>query len=328
MAEDILVDVDNSEEGRSYWDQGDKISTSKIFNKMGIGRHSKKGFKLATACLGVLCVILLIVIISHKSHNNCNNDNSDGTFQRLTADNNVTHNTVQSETIYSNLNKQMNLLLTSHNILIQEKSLILTRYNNLTDDRNLLQISYNDLILQKSQLNSNYTNLSREKSDLQTSNAMLSDEKAQLQASYNNLTRERDNLQTLLTKLDSRLADGWIARKPSLYKVSSEKRSWQESRDSCLNMGADLIVVNDIEEQKFLLPYKNVWIGLSDTDNEGVWKWVDGTPLTIKYWAPGEPNNAGNEDCAEISSNAANPMKAWNDVPCYSSFQYICEDHF
>ncbi|XP_041925781.1 CD209 antigen-like protein A isoform X2 [Alosa sapidissima] len=169
MAEDILVDVDNSEEGRSYWDQGDKISTSKIFNKMGIGRHSKK---------------------------------------------------------------------------------------------------------------------------------------------------------------DSRLADGWIARKPSLYKVSSEKRSWQESRDSCLNMGADLIVVNDIEEQKFLLPYKNVWIGLSDTDNEGVWKWVDGTPLTIKYWAPGEPNNAGNEDCAEISSKAANPMKAWNDVPCYSSFQYICEDHF
>ncbi|XP_062372848.1 C-type lectin domain family 4 member M-like [Sardina pilchardus] len=326
MAEDNLVDVDSSEESRSYWDQGDKISASTIFNKMGIGRQSKKGFyKRATVCLGVLCVILLVVIISHKSHNNCKNDSTDGTFQQLTDDNNVTHNTVQSKTTYSNLNKQMDLLLTGHNMLIQEKSQLLARYNNLTDDRNLLQISYNNLISEKSQLNSNYSNLNREKSELQTRNAMLSDEKAQLQASYDNMTRGIDQSRT---KLDSRLEDGWIARKPSVYKVSSEKKTWQQSRDSCLNMGADLMIVNDIEEQKFLLPYKNVWIGLSDTDNEGVWKWVDDTRLTTKFWAPGEPNNAGNEDCAEISSNAADPYKAWNDVPCSSSYQYICEDRF
>ena len=49
--------------------------------------------------------------------------------------------------------------------------------------------------------------------------------------------------------IDSRLADGWIARKLSLYKVSSEEKSWAESIKSCLNMGADLVIVNDKDEQ-------------------------------------------------------------------------------
>lgn len=43
MAEEALMDLDNSEERCSYWNQGDEISASKIFNKMAIVRQSKKG---------------------------------------------------------------------------------------------------------------------------------------------------------------------------------------------------------------------------------------------------------------------------------------------
>jgi hypothetical protein len=50
-------------------------------------------------------------------------------------------------------------------------------------------------------------------------------------------------------------------------------------------------------------------IGLSDAEEEGVYRWFDGTLATYTNWRAEEPNNAGNEDCVEIS-----PYGGWNDV--------------
>ncbi|KAL2079466.1 hypothetical protein ACEWY4_025210 [Coilia grayii] len=321
----------DSVEEMSYGDQADENATSKILNMIGTARNNKQGlYRLATVCLGLLCIILLMVIVSHHSHSRTP-DATDGRFQPQTYDN-LSHEIDQLQSSYSNLNRQMALLITSHNILIEEKSLLLARYHNLTDHKQHIETSYNNLMLENSQLEDKYNNLGREKEQLQTSynnlnraNTILTDEIAELQNRYNNLTKDRDDLLKKNTKLDSRM--GWVYRKPRLYKISTEKKNWHESRGSCLKLGADLVVVNDIDEQTFLLPYKTFWIGLSDTEEEGVWKWVDGTPQTESFWRPGEPNNAGNEDCAEISTESSKPTQAWNDVPCSQTHQYICEDH-
>uniref|UniRef100_A0A673K7S0 C-type lectin domain-containing protein n=1 Tax=Sinocyclocheilus rhinocerous TaxID=307959 RepID=A0A673K7S0_9TELE len=70
--------------------------------------------------------------------------------------------------------------------------------------------------------------------------------------------------------------DGWINYQSSFYFISSEWKSWTESRRYCTEKRADLIIINNGEEQEFIQKISGgagVWIGLTDSDVEGRWKW-------------------------------------------------------
>ncbi|XP_024001545.2 C-type lectin domain family 4 member E-like, partial [Salvelinus sp. IW2-2015] len=131
-------------------------------------------------------------------------------------------------------------------------------------------------------------NSSAERDQLQTSYNNLTKERDQLQTSYNNLTKERDQLQTERDVLSVRLYNlkktcprGWQKFESSWYFLSTETKTWNESREDCLERGADLVIVTSDKEQEFLVKLKKrFWIGLTDSVNEGTWKWVDGTSLT------------------------------------------------
>ncbi|CAB1315294.1 unnamed protein product [Coregonus sp. 'balchen'] len=76
----------------------------------------------------------------------------------------------------------------------------------------------------------------------------------------------------------------------------------------------------------------SVWIGLTDIETEGTWKWVDGTPLTTRYWGKNQPDNGailiihiGEEDCVEINYRYPGTVNKWNDIRCNSQFNWICE---
>ncbi|MGH0135046.1 UNVERIFIED_CONTAM: hypothetical protein FKN15_056484 [Acipenser sinensis] len=75
---------------------------------------------------------------------------------------------------------------------------------------------------------------------------------------------------------------------------------WKSSRASCVSMGADLVIIESEAEQRFLMnaakaqtAENRYWMGLTDSMTEGVWLWVDGTPLNdkAKYWYDKEPND-------------------------------------
>ncbi|KAK0153751.1 C-type lectin domain family 4 member E [Merluccius polli] len=139
-----------------------------------------------------------------------------------------------------------------------------------------------------------------------------------------------------------RRPDGWLHFNHSLYFISTiTEKNWAASRDDCLERDADLIVINSREEQEFVGGLEgNYWIGLSDGDTEGTWKWVDGTNMTSSFWIPGEPNdNRGAEDCV-ATQERGDPMimamkragpwrtdldRGWNDERCAALFRWICE---
>ncbi|RXN23143.1 CD209 antigen-like protein [Labeo rohita] len=116
--------------------------------------------------------------------------------------------------------------------------------------------------------------------------------------------------------------DEWIYYQSSLYLISSERRSWDESRRHCKQNGADLVIINNIEEQNFVKKISHgadLWTGLTDRDVEGTWKWVDGSTPTSGFWAAVEPNGSEDEDCALSEKGGL------ADYPCHDAFNWICE---
>uniref|UniRef100_UPI003AAAF204 C-type lectin domain family 4 member M-like isoform X4 n=1 Tax=Centroberyx gerrardi TaxID=166262 RepID=UPI003AAAF204 len=112
----------------------------------------------------------------------------------------------------------------------------------------------------------------------------------------------------------------------SCYFISTEQKNWEESRQACADRQSHLMIINSKDEQDILnILNRSVWIGLTDREQEGTWKWVDGTSLTTQFWYPPQPDNSGQgEDCVEFH-NENLPSRGWNDNSCHNVNYWICE---
>ncbi|XP_031670768.1 C-type lectin domain family 10 member A-like [Oncorhynchus kisutch] len=312
---DIYVSADTLRDGETSTKREVTVDTAP--NNGPGDQHSvhvqwwKRPSGVAAVCLGLLCVLLLAGIIGQS---------------------------LQYSNVSKNSSAERDQLQTSNNNLTKERDQLQTSYNNLTKERDQLQTSYNNMTKERYQLETKYNNLTKEKDQLQTSYNNLTQKRDQLQTRYNNLTNERDQLQTekaflkmRLTYLKQTCPEGWQKFESSWYFLSTETKTWKESREDCLERGADLVIINSDKEQTFLLNLnKRVWIGLTDSVKEGIWKWVDGTPLTTGYWYYPQPDNGGDkpengeEDCVEIRTDQS-PQEAWNDLSCAENLHWICE---
>ncbi|XP_018596941.2 lactose-binding lectin l-2-like [Scleropages formosus] len=146
----------------------------------------------------------------------------------------------------------------------------------------------------------------------------------------NGLKGERDQLKNYYHYCLAKqiCPQGWVDFSSRCYYISCQQKNWFESQQDCKQRGADLAIINSGEEQEFINNLnKRIWIGLTDTDKEGSWNWVDGTNLTIRFWKQNEPNDAGGkEDCAE-SAVEFNPQMIWNDIPCELQRYWNIQNH-
>ncbi|XP_043093425.1 CD209 antigen-like protein D [Puntigrus tetrazona] len=120
------------------------------------------------------------------------------------------------------------------------------------------------------------------------------------------------------------IQDGWIYYQFGLYYVSNETKNWTESRRYCTERGADLVIIENRQKQDFMKKISNgsdVWIGLTDSEVEGTWKWVDNStlPSDSGFWKQGEPNGGTDENCAFSGSAGL------FDYTCSNLLKWICE---
>ncbi len=106
--------------------------------------------------------------------------------------------------------------------------------------------------------------------------------------------------------------------------------SYEESLVFCKEKGGYLATLTTQEENNFIYQYmleqgyQNAYFGLSDAEQEGVWKWCTGEPLTYTFWSRGEPNGQNpREDYALFYYK--NTDGSWNDGDFGAPSEFICE---
>uniref|UniRef100_A0A8C4NNA8 C-type lectin domain-containing protein n=1 Tax=Dicentrarchus labrax TaxID=13489 RepID=A0A8C4NNA8_DICLA len=117
------------------------------------------------------------------------------------------------------------------------------------------------------------------------------------------------------------------------YYFSISSLTWSESRDECRQKEGDLVQIDSREEEKMNSEWDMFWIGLTDSEKEGTWLWVDGSPLneSLTFWIHGEPDNRAwynpdGEDCVMMGKRAGAPdLKCWFDESCKYTRRSICE---
>lgn len=121
----------------------------------------------------------------------------------------------------------------------------------------------------------------------------------------------------------------WRNYTDKCYYFSSGKDIFDDAKLFCEDKGSMLVVIETKEEQQFIKKQTNskgnFWIGLTDSEEEHVWKWMDGTHLSFTNWKPGQPDNwtpeeGPGEDCAGLIYSGL-----WNDFHCADLNYFICE---
>ncbi|XP_012586939.1 PREDICTED: C-type lectin domain family 4 member K isoform X2 [Condylura cristata] len=154
-----------------------------------------------------------------------------------------------------------------------------------------------------------------------------------LNAKVQEIQKRLDNFAKLVKQqgdIVQMVSQDWMYFQGNLYYFSRVVKTWYSAQQVCVSESSHLASVTSDSEQEFL--YKRAggvfyWIGLTKAGSTGAWTWVDNTPFnsaqSMRYWAPGEPNNSdNNEHCVNIKLSS---LQSWNDASCDSKLHFICK---
>ena len=112
-------------------------------------------------------------------------------------------------------------------------------------------------------------------------------------------------------------------------KYVNNEVNYAAAEAACLRDGAAYVFMIDSQEKIDLVrqiePTEKLWVGLTDREEERVYRWADGSLVNLEplrhLYQPGAPNDfRGAEDCTNVMST-----NEFNDLPCGKLRRYFCE---
>jgi hypothetical protein len=120
----------------------------------------------------------------------------------------------------------------------------------------------------------------------------------------------------------------------SCYEFFGAPTSWTVAEQTCVAWGGHLVSAASAAEDVFLerwplelgIPVGNgsgLWLGGTDQEQDGVFRWSDGSPSIFVNWAANQPDNGpGDADCIEKRNDGT---ARWYDRRCTDPQPYACE---
>ncbi|XP_030839825.1 uncharacterized protein LOC762725 isoform X3 [Strongylocentrotus purpuratus] len=139
--------------------------------------------------------------------------------------------------------------------------------------------------------------------------------------------------------------EGWELLGNNCYQFTSLNQTirWNDASKMCRNIGAFLVSIETAKEMNFIhYMLSSSWftgnnmktyIGLTDSAEEGRFRWEDGGPLSYADWyiadssdEDSQPNGHEEEDCTMIKLDNLQSSANWHDISCASreASQFIC----
>ncbi|XP_048825375.1 CD209 antigen-like protein B isoform X2 [Brienomyrus brachyistius] len=242
--------------------------------------------------------------------------------------------------------------------LKKDNSALMKTSNALMETNSALMENNTALMETNSALMENNSALMETNSALMENNSVLMETNKQLQVLKSNVTVQNEFLesenkqllksQTLLDEIlqfrnfpvenycpnettCSRCPTGWIFNNSKCYflylgQTWDTWRTWNDSRTECFKMGADLLTIQDEEEQMFIMKlataYNDIWhgywIGLTRPANN--WVWVNGSAMTTGFWA-----NEGSDNYVLINPSKT-ILNSWQTNNPTMFNRWICEN--
>ena len=111
----------------------------------------------------------------------------------------------------------------------------------------------------------------------------------------------------------------------SKFRYHNTPLSWMEAEAVCISEGGHLastLSASELEEAAFLVEENGktlAWVGATDKEVEGQWKWVDGEAWLLTSWYGNWRNGGKKQNCGFIRST-----RDLDDISCGQKKHFIC----
>jgi len=113
------------------------------------------------------------------------------------------------------------------------------------------------------------------------------------------------------------------------YEFHPEKMNWYSAKRVCEANHGTLATITDLNTQSLLRDRygstsksKRLWIGASDRNKEGNWRWVTGERFGFTNWYRNQPSFKRHEDCLGFNYYKKG---SWSDEVCDLDRSFICQ---
>ncbi|XP_020656069.3 hepatic lectin isoform X2 [Pogona vitticeps] len=118
---------------------------------------------------------------------------------------------------------------------------------------------------------------------------------------------------------------GWEKEEENCYYFSKEKKNWTDAQWDCINRQSHLVSIWTDQEQGFVKDRLNNeihWLGMTDLEEEGKWRWAEGDLLvSTAFWKIREPKKGAGKNCGIM-----HPHGTWGSDVCSLPYRWICKN--